>query len=450
MRKFYIIALACAIGIPATFAGRPDRTENAMAKHRKLSYLPKPGKSMVPLSETVYEYNEGVWDIIGTTVFTYDARGNVLTEVTTPNDTEEYVSRKVRTYDEFDQVLTEIQTFKEGADWINYQKTEYVWDTVVHDFFTTRMGYSWGDGTWTENYYCETDEVTRNTDGNVTQVLRSLPLDGRMIPGYRLQWTYGAEGRASEYAFYANYSGDGETWELSDGISMKNLQWNRTNGQLLEEEVEDYFEGDNRLARADVYYEGELDGHIIVEYYEDRPQDYYLRNTLNDENVNAETVRKTVTDANGSFTIVGEDYFDDDDNLLSEPASISTIRVEYDDKGNVVLEEESETYDGMTETMGQRYDLTYDDKGNVKEVIQSMFANFEDEETDDPVMKIVYGDYIAVNSGISDIAGDSVEAWPAIVYNAQGAAVATVAAEEEINTLPAGLYIVNGKKYIVR
>lgn len=52
-------------------------------------------------------------------------------------------------------------------------------------------------------------------------------------------------------------------------------------------------------------------------------------------------------------------------------------------------------------------------------------------------------------TGVGDVAGDDVS-WPAEVYNLQGFRVTTAASAADLRALPSGLYIVRGKKLIVR
>lgn len=53
-------------------------------------------------------------------------------------------------------------------------------------------------------------------------------------------------------------------------------------------------------------------------------------------------------------------------------------------------------------------------------------------------------------SNISAVVAAATDLFPAKVYNLQGIAVATVASEAETASLPAGIYILNGKKIAVR
>ena len=65
-------------------------------------------------------------------------------------------------YDEYGQ-RTLLQTFKgTGENMVNESKRTYVYDPIAHNFCIERMGYDWSGSQWQTNYFCETNEVTRN------------------------------------------------------------------------------------------------------------------------------------------------------------------------------------------------------------------------------------------------------------------------------------------------
>ena len=106
-----------------------------------------------PASQTDYMYEEGEWMELGTTCFTYDAAGNPLVELT--QDIDDMRFKIERTFDSYGYVTSMLQTLDEGDGWENEGKRTYVYDPVVHSYFTERMGYDWDNGQWVQNYLCE-------------------------------------------------------------------------------------------------------------------------------------------------------------------------------------------------------------------------------------------------------------------------------------------------------
>lgn len=196
MHKLYITALIASLCASGAYASgkRFSVVNNPVSGNISIrKATPKAPASGLwrPSSQTDYVYEDGKWEKIGMVFFEYDSEGRVTTEtIVYPKSSEyseEVTFKKVYEYDEFGQVLEMTETIKNGDSWINNSRTVYVWDPVVHDFFTSRMGYDWSGSAWVANFRCETDDVTRKNEGNVTEVVKSLPLDNAMIPAYKLQ-----------------------------------------------------------------------------------------------------------------------------------------------------------------------------------------------------------------------------------------------------------------------
>lgn len=459
MHKIYITALIASLCASGAYASgkRFSVVNNPVSGNISIrKATPKAPASGLwrPSSQTDYVYEDGKWEKIGMVFFEYDSEGRVTTEtIVYPKSSEyseEVTFKKVYEYDEFGQVLEMTETIKNGDSWINNSRTVYVWDPVVHDFFTSRMGYDWSGSAWVANFRCETDDVTRNNEGNVTEVVKSLPLDNAMIPAYKLQWTYGEQGKATEYRFYENRSSGAPVWELEDGIMIKGIEWNRTDGQLVNDDTNELFSGSNRVSKADVYIDDELDGHFFAEYFEDRPEDYFVKQTFNDPTMVGATTSKTVTDKNGSFKIEEKMYVDDNGMIQSEPVETETYVLEIDNHDNIVGERISGSYEGESYMNGYRYENVYDAAGNLSESTAIAVSSEGGEElVEEYENKTVYGEYIDASSGVAEIVTDAA-AFPARVYSVQGMLVKTVKSADELNALPQGLYILNGKKISVR
>lgn len=452
MKKFYIVSLCVLVGAASLSAS--SRFKSARNTARKTA-APKTEAAAAPVmrpsSVTEYEYDPDAeeWLDLGTTLFTYDARGNATVQET---EGPEGVFRVTTQYDSHDMPVLVLNTLTEDATEENDSKRTYVYDPVVHDFYTERLGFDWSGTDWVRNYMCETNTITRNDAGNITEIVKALPLAEEMVPAYRAVWSYSTpSGNADGFAYY-QYDAWGDTpgWQLYDQTDYRNITWESTDGQMTGTAMGEFLQGANRIKSADVYYDGELDGHFIVEYSADRPADFLARETFADPSVTGRTTRYETLDANGSFRLTESEYFDaETGDPTAEPTYVSIEEVMIDSHGNVLSDIQSETdEEGKMEIFAaSRYDLVYDADGNLRE----MTANEYDYETKEyfPMSRMVYGDYLDVTAGIDSVTAASGETGYT-VYNLQGVLVKQAADAASLRALPAGLYIVNGRKQIIR
>jgi len=345
---------------------------------------------------------DGEWVELGTVSFTYDGRGNAILELV---EGEDGSTKSEKTYDDYNQVLTSLQSYSEdGTEWENESKSTYQYDPVLHSYYIVRMGYDWTNGAWVENFRCETNEVTRNAGGNITTIIKSLPLGDTMLPGYKLVWDYDNNAtEATGMTYYTCPTGDGTTWEVYNDLEYRNIKWAATDGQMTEADMLSYVEGNNRLASCEVYYDSELDGHIIASY--DGNGGYTLQETYPDPSQVGVSTVKTMTDNNGSYTVTITEYFDEDGNYKPKPQSIIRIVSEFNDHGDVVKDElyevASDGYEELAE--GYAYEYTYDSNGNTTEQVTKIYDYDEDQYFADT--KICYGEYSQI-SGIENVASD--------------------------------------------
>lgn len=458
MKKLYLTSLICLLAASGAVAA-PRFIKAKGTKARKAAIerkAPKASPLFKPLSQADYLYEDGEWVFCGQVAFTYDAAGNTLSETVSEEDG---CSRTLYTYDELGRVLTtQVEYSEDGEGWAADSRLAFEWDSRVPDYFTSRMGYSFDGETWVRNYYCQTNDITRDDKGNITSILVSLPLSDTMVPGYRYDWTYDEEtGQAVEFHPYSNYgTADEADWQPSESMSYGDIEWAATDGQLVADDIYSLVAGNNRVSAFSVYYqedeesELELDGHVFVEYSAENAADYTLKETtLDPSEVGASTVR-TTTDANGSYTVLTTEFFDwDSGEIGTAPTWQGKEEVVFDDHGNIVLEAIHESGEDDPETLylaaAVKYDYIYDDNGNIVEYTTSNY-DYETEEYT-PEMRTVYEEYIDVNAGIEDVTvGNGADVRT--VYNLQGIPVIRDASEADINALPAGIYISAGRKFI--
>ncbi len=406
MKKIYVLTLCCAVALSASAGGQRFKSARGHKDTKRIALREAGAPVWRPVSQTDYMHDGDDWMEMGTVSFKYDQRGNRTEELV---DEEGFLSRTVTTYDEFNYPLTVVQADSEdGEDWTNTAKTTYVYDTRLHGFFTERAGYDWANGDWVRNYRCEANTITRNDTGNITELVKSLPLGDELQPAFRSAWSYGADGQASEYGYYVTENGI--DWQLYDDISYKDIEWETTDGQMtVFGDLLELTEGANLLKSAVVYYQGEPDGHYLVDYTDGLPG-FLIKETTNDINEVGRTVLMETLDAHGSMRLTTTEYFDEEGNILTEPTYINVQEALMDEHDNLVEYSERETIDGMEELIAStRYLYTYDADGNPSEVISKEY----DYETGEyfPMERTVFGEYIDVTTGINDAKSDTLTDW---------------------------------------
>ncbi len=429
MKKFYIFTLcALAVAGSADAAGRFTRKSHAakskvtVTEKRESLRAPKgaDGAIMRPATLSEYIFIENEWQKMADVALEYDNRGNTVKETV---DEEGFISIIESTYNDNDMVVLRTESGGEEGAIEPTAKRTYVYDNIVTDYYIERMGYEWVDGNWAADYYCETNDITRNSDNNITDIVKSLPLEGQMTPAYKSEWIYDGADKPVEYNYYTYnlYADEGPAWELYDATSFKEIKWENFDGQPVKE-IEELVTGANRVSQFTVYYEGEPDGFCFFEYSDKNPDDYIIKQTTNNPDETGVVIKRETIDDNGSYKISSSEYFylDANDNpiITEEPVFTEEMTVTIDDHGNIILIESTITEGDITELVeGERYDYTYDAAGNPTEVILS----FYDYDLDDyvPDMKTVYGEYNDVAAAIDAIATDKAGAEPEY-YNLYG------------------------------
>lgn len=453
MKQIYIILLAAALCVPGAPAASRFKTK-AGKRAVKTMVQKAPAGTWRPASVT--EYNTSIWDDnvwveYSTTLFTYDTRGNVTKEYKIVYG-DSIIT--LNTYDELNRIITTETTDYDDGSIFWAAREEYTWDPIVHDFCISLMNYRYDNGEWILNGNNETNTITRDEAGNVTEVVHSYYYDGSNHPNDKFIWTYGKDGKANALALF-DFNEDNNDWELIGAYS--NIEWERTNGQLLSDDITDYLEGANRISRLSTpEYDGS-ESICTIEYDTNKPGEYYFKTT--DPNYQlGRIIRKKFTDDYGSYTITDKifsEYIDEngnkcEDHILDQDKTVAT----YNESHNIT-ELTVESYESLFSD--PRLDVTrtvnsYDFDGNLAESIEYRFCGSG--EYDEikvelaPYARFVYGPYNDVTNSISTIKVSDI--YPAVVFNAQGIAVKTINSESELNSLPAGFYIVNGRKYVRR
>lgn len=425
MKKLYTISLSVLLGITMANAA-PARFVSARGTASLTGAVKAPATEVWrPASLTEFIYIDGQWLELGSSQFTYDVRGNKTSE--RYNDDEDFYVVDY-TYDDYNQVLTRLEQAQTADGLEPLSRRTYTYDDILHTYAVKRVVEDYVDGAWKENNYSEYNTITRNTDGNITTIVKSLPLykmiDGtltmQIIPAYKSSWTYGADGKAETFEYYAYSSEDAQgnvVWDLHNDESYRQLVWEATDGQMTGSDMSEFVTGANRIKSATVYYENKLDGHFFVDYGTDG--NYTIRQTAENPDEVWVLIERKATDANGSFTYTTKEYFEEGEHTAT-PTYTSTLVVTYNDHGDAVLEQLTEQMPGEPDAIqASKAEYTYDANGNTIEMI----TYFYDEEKADfiPESRTVYGAYIDA-AGIESVNTDAADAAP-VYYNLQGVRV---------------------------
>lgn len=456
MKKFYALSLCILIGVSSAAADSRFKTRKGAQRktvHRTETSTPiwRAG------STTDFAYEDGEWIEIGKTFYKYDSKGNKTEEKVEDEDGSSLTQIE---YNGNNLPVSRISSDLADDDtWTPNNKIVYVYDAVIPDFVVERNGYDWTDGAWVSNYFCETNVITRNEAGNIIEIVKSVPLAGELTPAFKSSWNYNATtGKADEFRYYSYESWeDVPGWALYNDRAYRNIIWENTNGQMTASSMYEYLQGANRVKSCEVYVEDVLDGHFLGEYNADKPADYLVTETFADPTEIGTTTQYETTDANGSFRVTYREYFETvyDDATdaetvvpVDEPTYESVEEVTIDNHGNVVLETFSETFDGITEMVdGSKSEYTYNDEGNPTELVISYYDYDLDEYV--PSMKLLFEDYADVSAGIDNVTVDSAKDG-FTVYNIQGIMIRSNADAESLKSLAPGLYIINGRKHLLR
>lgn len=138
MKKFYIVSLGlllCAGGASAATRFKSAKPQQRSKKFKTEATVPLWRPSVV----TDFMFMDDEWMKLGQATRKYDSRGNLIEEIAEDEDGGKY--KTVNTYDEYNNVVTRLETVDEGDGWENSSKREFVYDPVVHSFFTRRFAF---------------------------------------------------------------------------------------------------------------------------------------------------------------------------------------------------------------------------------------------------------------------------------------------------------------------
>lgn len=395
---------------------------------------------MLPGQETVYVYDGAEWLEDSKYTYKYDTSGKTLSLVVDDGVTQ---TKSEYEYNADGMETSEITSVAEdGGDFMYSGKLQKEYDKVVGDFVVSSLEYAWNEGDWAIANMGRTwkRDVARDANGNVTGVLVNTYHADKFEETMRTTITYNAEGKADTWKYEElTYDGVSEP-AMEEFYTLKEMEWENTDGQIVTMDLKDFYTGDNRLKRAVVIEPGDVNtGVITAEYKENGDYSYLFYYTVDK---NADKYSMTYTDANGSY-IEESVYYEDlnADGAVSEDEMMGgmTAKVEFDEHRNVVSEA---VYEGDEMMDGMKYEYKY--LPGCDYPSEQIYYVWNPDISDyEPFMKVVGTDFSDVTASVTGVEADASEEGTA-VYNTQGVKLGTSA-----GNLPAGLYIVrSGSKAV--
>lgn len=382
-------------------------------------------------SEEEWGYEDGEWVLYSTTSLTFDQQGNELTVLNEEDGSRELTTSEYNADNLWTSQTT--QYSEEGAPFENSSKRTRAFDPIVKNLVVESADYDWQEGAWTLANKGQTwkREVVRNADNNITGISVKTLYMGDYEDSHRITITYNDKGQASTWKYEEiGYNDDMQmVWE--EHYTLKDMEWETTDGQITAFSLEDFFTGNNLLKKAVVTEPGYGEtGTITAEYAPNGDYSYTFGYFEEGETevVESDVFTHRTTDEYGSYTETTHYY----EGEPSEDALVESqeLVVTCNEHRDVVKEEYY--FDGELDG-GMEYAYTYNEQGLPIEFVMNEYS-YEDEAYL-PMMKLVYKDYTDVTTGIREGVTTGANGRKA-VYNLQGIRM------NDTDNLPAGVYVI--------
>lgn len=453
--RMMLTGSCCAICYSGMMSATPADAQAARSKAvRTLTQMLTPDRqnknrhtvssvSALPAVIQKYDWLNDDWSMLSTIMRYYTPEGRISLE--SEVDVTETVIRETEyTYDMDGNISTEVESLWNESRQMLMPATRirYEYDTVVKDFCIKKVTETYNGAGWLDGA-SETWRVTRNSDGNVTEVLYSE--NGKDTEKQCME--YGADGKANKIT---GYDYNGVSWELSS--IMSDIEWLQTNGQLLISDEDFFFfmSGNNRIKRCvleqyDSDWEGE-DGMMDkltfnLTYAENGSFTGTVDGAMEGMSVNGSTMSYTVLE-NG-----GHDYnFTLKMSMGFYSMSIETIwKTEYDAWHNCLTEIDCMKMDGEYDyEVYKKGEVTYSSTTGLPETYIVKELDYDSYDEEQPVTdadfvnveKYEFSEYSA--SGITEVTSDRGD--DDVLYDLSGCRIARPHTGQP--------YIKNGRKYI--
>lgn len=326
-----------------------------------------------PRHEVVYErsYKGGDWYLSEDITNYYDESGrNYGFKGMTTDETEAHpYYRQMTTYDA--QGRRSVVTDEVSDDGITFTpnwRYTYTYDTQVPDFVTEEKCQMWNGQEYVDTIYgagFKRVDIERDAQGRVLSVSNyymsldySEPdLQSRLTATY----TEGQPNATSIKIEQQDYDYDEDTYVLKESSTYGDIVWAATDNQYVSTDAS-FMQGNQRLATAHIYNDGEQVGSIEAKYDEQNPDDYSY---VIDAEAGKHEFKVWTVDDNGSYRWENlTTYYENE--WQSSGWDLDSTIVNYDSHRNMVLYERYQNSDikvanGTPAELaeGEKYTISY-------------------------------------------------------------------------------------------
>lgn len=389
---------------------RPEKVAEAKQKAPETSMnISELASKLKPTFTKTYGWNGRRWVEDDAITYTYDAKGNPVSEVTL--DGEGDYTRTEYVYNENGKVTyKESKVSRDGVNYTNYKKTEFEYDPILTNVITRRTEWLWMSGDWLlvgNNYE---RRITRNENGNVTSVVIAVLFQGYYDPTQKLDITYGDNGEATTISEQLlNYDGKEYFWE--QGLKISDIEWETTDGQIYNAEM--LFLGKNKIKSCHYNDGNDTDVDVTAEYSAEN-ESYWvvMEGNMKGLPVVSTTAYRPLKN-DGSISEVTITY-------MGEIVYNSRAEEEYDEWGHLLLSSDMEMEDDEIEEERVIGTVEYDESGvPVSYTVREEEVDHATGEVETTyVFRAEYYDYVDVTTSVKDLDAD-IDA-PVRYFNLQG------------------------------
>lgn len=309
MRKLYIL-LAAAIAATSVSAA-PVFSPVKAKSHNKTACKMRTIKKSLKAEAATALWRPGTqvlseWDPENLTWMpsakyetTYDAAGRILTDLVTPLDPEgtpsgdEPAQRTTYVYNEAGMPVSQLVELLINGEATNYSKKIREYDPKVNNIIISNTESIWTGEEWTDMGNCYRRVVTRNSLGNITEVIIKVLYEGEYEATQKMTVEYGEDNKANRIVTSVLTTDDGETMYWEDEMEYKDIVWHHTNGQIINDDITSV---ENGIASC-VVMDNDGENRVTVEY-PDEAGSYHSMLTYAGGSVE---VKYTVVDSYGSY-----------------------------------------------------------------------------------------------------------------------------------------------------
>lgn len=415
MRNFTYLVLAASIAIASTASAAIESRPNKSMMFPKHSVRKAPARKTQAeikalatradnteaiwraASQTAYAWDGRKWQLDDKYTMKYDNAGRVTEELAENFGT---YYRTTYSYDERGMETMQVVEMSEDGENFEYSsKKEREYDPIIPNLIVKNRDYEWIGGKWemTGNNYNRT--VTRNSDGNVTNVEIAVLFEGEFDPTIRIEIAYGDDGTATSIK-ESLLTYDGKNYSWVSGISLDNITWVETDGQIVEAEV--YASGANRMKSLDMTEEEDTFHAEIT--YEGNNYTTTVAGTAEGADMKGVSTYEQL-DEYGSFRQTSDAYYTYEGEGTYHEVETYTLR--YDAYGNMLESKDVVSYDGEEEIFEDlegtvEYDPTYGYP--LSYIMSEGFLDYATEEyVKEYVWKIEYSDYYDAAAKVTEL-----------------------------------------------